>query len=66
MRTAEEEHRRLLEEQAARAQAEATIRMRDEFVSVAAHELRTPLTALHGSIQVLERLRSALSFPRAG
>ena len=55
---AEEEHRRLLEEQAARAQAEATIRMRDEFVSVAAHELRTPLTALHGSIQVLERLLS--------
>ena len=53
---AEEEHRRLVQEQAARAQAENSLRMRDEFVSVAAHELKTPLTALHGSVQLLQRL----------
>ncbi len=53
---AEAEHRSLLQEQAARAHAEATLRMRDEFVSVAAHELRTPLTALSGSVQLLQRV----------
>ncbi|MBI3974025.1 MAG: HAMP domain-containing histidine kinase, partial [Chloroflexi bacterium] len=35
--------------------AEAAIRLRDEFVSVAAHELRTPLTSLRGHTQLLVR-----------
>lgn len=35
--------------------AQAAIRARDEFLSLAAHELRTPLTALTLSADVLER-----------
>ena len=31
------------------------IRIRDEFISVAAHELRTPLTTLYARLQLLER-----------
>lgn len=37
------------------ADAEATVRLRDEFLSVAAHELRTPLTSLRGYTQLLLR-----------
>jgi PAS domain S-box-containing protein len=33
-----------------------TIRLRDEFISIASHELRTPLTALHLQISGLLRL----------
>ncbi|CAA9255080.1 MAG: hypothetical protein AVDCRST_MAG77-2395 [uncultured Chloroflexi bacterium] len=35
------------------ASAEAALRMRDEFLGVAAHELRTPLTSLRGYAQLL-------------
>ena len=35
------------------AAAEAGIRLRDEFLGVAAHELRTPLTSLRGYAQLL-------------
>ena len=35
------------------ASAEAGIRLRDEFLGVAAHELRTPLTSLRGYAQLL-------------
>jgi signal transduction histidine kinase len=35
------------------AEAEAGIRLRDEFLGVAAHELRTPLTSLRGYAQLL-------------
>ncbi|MBI3971680.1 MAG: PAS-domain containing protein [Chloroflexi bacterium] len=42
-------------EQQARRQAEAAVRARDEFLSVAAHELKTPLTSLLGSAQLARR-----------
>jgi signal transduction histidine kinase len=37
----------------ARQAAEEAVRVRDQFLSIAAHELRTPLTALLGYAQVL-------------
>jgi PAS domain S-box-containing protein len=37
-------------------EAQAAIRVRDEFLSVAAHELKTPLTALRASAQLILRL----------
>nr|BDT38128.1 CHASE domain-containing protein [Myxococcus sp. MH1] len=43
------EHRRLADE------AQAAVRVRDEFLSVAAHELRTPLTSLKLQLQLLFR-----------
>jgi signal transduction histidine kinase len=42
-------------EQTAREQAQAAVRARDEFLSVASHELRTPVTAIRGGVQVLLR-----------
>jgi PAS domain S-box-containing protein len=49
----EAERVRLLErEQHARAEAEAAVRTRDEFLSVAAHELKTPMTSLRGFAQL--------------
>ncbi|MEO7910090.1 MAG: HAMP domain-containing sensor histidine kinase [Roseiflexaceae bacterium] len=42
-------------EQRARAQAEAALRTRDEFLSIAAHELKTPLTTLMGNIDLIQR-----------
>lgn len=35
-----------------RAEAEAAVRVRDEFISIAAHELRSPATAIRGSAQL--------------
>jgi PAS domain S-box-containing protein len=49
---AEEERANLIREQAARAHAEAMVRARDEFLTVAAHELKTPLTSVLGSVQL--------------
>ncbi len=40
-------------ERAARAEAEAAIGMRDEFLGVASHELRTPLTVVMGYAETL-------------
>ncbi len=53
------ERARLYErEQAARAAAEAAIKTREEFLSVAAHELRTPITSLRLNAQhLLRRLK---------
>ena len=49
------EQRLLDQERAARAEAEAAVRMRDEFVGIASHELRTPITAIKCSAQILLR-----------
>ena len=40
-------------EQAARAEAEAALSMRDHFLSIASHELRTPMTSLLGYAHLL-------------
>ncbi|NTV63371.1 MAG: PAS domain-containing protein [Oscillochloris sp.] len=56
---AEQERARLYAaEQHARAEAEAALKIRDTFFSMAAHELKAPLTALLGQVQLIER-RSA-------
>jgi len=58
-RQAELDRAELLErEHAARAAAEAAVRVRDTFLSTAAHELKTPLTVLLGNIQLLQRRQS--------
>ena len=44
-------------EQAARVEAEAAARARDEFLAIISHELRTPLSAVLGWAQVL-RMRN--------
>jgi PAS domain S-box-containing protein len=53
------EHSRLYDEaRRARADAntaEAAVRMRDEFLSVAAHELKTPMTSVKIAAQLLKR-----------
>lgn len=45
----------LLAEREARAEAEAALELREEFLSVAAHDLRTPITVLLGHAQLLLR-----------
>jgi PAS domain S-box-containing protein len=64
-RRAEEERTQLLtREQAARAEAEAAVLVREAFLSIAAHELKTPLTALLGFTHVLQRSsKTALELP---
>jgi len=55
-RQAAEERKVLLEnEREARAEAERTSQMKDEFLATLSHELRTPLSAILGWSQVLRR-----------
>jgi signal transduction histidine kinase len=54
-RVEEERSNLLVREQQARAEAEAAVRVRDQFLSIAAHELKTPLTSLLGNTQLLRR-----------
>jgi len=50
------ERARLYEaERQARERAEAAVRLRDQFLSIAAHELKTPLTSLLGYAQLFQR-----------
>jgi signal transduction histidine kinase len=50
-----QERQELLErERSARAEAEAAVRLREQFLAIASHELKTPLTALIGFGQLLQ------------
>jgi PAS domain S-box-containing protein len=47
------ERRRMEDERVRLAEAQAALRLRDEFLSIASHELKTPLTALQLQLQGL-------------
>src|SRR6185369_13862616 len=57
-RTVAEADTVLQQERAARLQAEAANRAKDEFLAMLGHELRNPLGAIGGAMRVLERLPS--------
>jgi excisionase family DNA binding protein len=51
----EQLQRALAAERAARDEAEAALRLRDEFLSIASHELRTPITVVSAQAQLILR-----------
>lgn len=53
---AEEQSKLLAAVQVAHSQAEAALRVRDEFLGIAAHELRSPLTTIKGVAQLATRV----------
>jgi PAS domain S-box-containing protein len=53
-RSEEEKEQLLLREQAARAEAEAANRSKDDFLAIVSHELRTPMTAIIGWAGMLQ------------
>ena len=53
-----------LSERIRNAQAEAAVRMRDEFLAIASHELRTPLSTLVLRLGLLERHAGAGDMPQ--
>jgi signal transduction histidine kinase len=52
----------LIQAQAARAEAEKGIALRDDFISVASHELKTPLSALRMQLQLVPRMLANIAF----
>jgi PAS domain S-box-containing protein len=54
------QHKRAEEERLQLAHAQEAIRLRDEFLSIAAHELKTPLTALQLQLQSVKKLMDSL------
>jgi PAS domain S-box-containing protein len=55
-KAAEAERDRLLaDERAARVEAEAAVRARDEFVATVSHDLGNPLAAIKGHVQLMRR-----------
>ncbi|QRO00168.1 PAS domain S-box protein [Archangium violaceum] len=54
------ERKRMEEERLRLAQVQEAVRLRDEFLSIAAHELKTPLTALQLQLQSLKNLVASL------
>jgi PAS domain S-box-containing protein len=64
-RQAEEVRQKLTLERIAHAESERALRLRDEFISIAAHELKTPLTALRMQIQLLTRLLPEIESTKA-
>lgn len=48
------QRREFEQERLRRAEAEAAVKLRDEFLAIASHELRTPLTILHLQLEALQ------------